>query len=207
MLEKLPIDNLLQILGYLELEDLAVVDRSHKALRFACAQIYLRDKKHQTLSLFLKSVNPTLRWGERWSSPVHIEALRRAGNVGRRRKNPFKVPTNKRVKAERLEKREKAEKLLKETLDSQPENRKKLLNQLWKMKNGEVPETPNVNITESFCLLKESLDKESLEFYDSVSFAVDRLLEKHGFYDYESDDEEDEVSDDDGGEFSEDESE
>ncbi|AEA07156.1 conserved hypothetical protein [Lausannevirus] len=184
MLEKLPLDNLLQILPYLEIEDLAAVDRSHRSLQFACAQIYLRDEKHQRLSLFLKSVNPTLRWGERWSSPTHISALRRAGNTNRERKNPFEVPKNERVEAEKKAKKKQAEKLLVDTLAERPRKKKELLYDLWHCKQDDT-NGRDETILEVYQLMKEAVDE------DNLSSEILLLLQDSGFYDDDSDEEED----------------
>lgn len=178
MLERLPIDNLLQILGYLELEDLAAVDRSHESLQFACAQIYLRDEKHQRLSLFLKSVNPTMKWGERWSSPTHIKALRRAGNTNRVWRNPFEVPKNERVEAEKRKKKRQAEILLGETLSKRKKEKNKLLYDLWYCKQGGyASDGVDKTILEVYRLLEEAVGEDNIN--DEVLF----LLRDNGFYD------------------------
>ncbi|AHA46004.1 hypothetical protein ISTM_106 [Insectomime virus] len=161
MLEKLPLDNLLQILGYLDLEDLAAVDRTHKAHQFACAQIYLRDEKHQKLSLFLKSAEPTPRWGERWSSLVHIKALRRAGNTNRHWENPFQVPKNERVEKEKCAKRKEAERLLDKTLSERPNEKNRLLYNLWECATARAKDTDSV-VLQVYHLLEEWADGRSL---------------------------------------------
>ena len=184
MLEKLPLDSLLQILGYLELEDLAAVDRSHKALQFACAQIYLRDEKHQKLSLFLKSVNPTLKWGEKWSSPIHIKALRRAGNTNRCWENPFQVPKNERAEREKRAKRKEAERLLDETLSERPDKEKELLYNLWECANLGT-KGKDATIVRVYNLLKEWADGKS------ILGEIVCLLQDRGFYDDLSDKEND----------------
>lgn len=183
MLEKLPLDNLLQILEYLDIEDLAAVDRSHKALQFACAQVYLRDKKHQRLSLFLKSVNPTMRWGERWSSPTHISAMKRAGNTNRVWKNPFEVPKNERAEAEKLAKKRQASRLLEETLFKRRKEKNKLLYDLWHCNQNDTFGRDKT-ILEVYGLLKEAIDD------NLITVEISFLLQDNGFYDSDSDDEE-----------------
>ncbi|BAU79881.1 hypothetical protein A9K97_gp470 [Tokyovirus A1] len=176
MLEKLPLDNLLQILGYLNIEDLAAVDRSHRALQFACAQVYLRDKKHQRLSLFLKSVNPTMRWGERWSSPTHISAMKRAGNTNRVRRNPFEVPKNGRVEVEKRSKKRQAIRLLEETLSKRRKEKNKLLYDLWHCNQNDTFGRDKA-ILEVYRLLKETVDD------DLITTEITLLLQDNGFYD------------------------
>ncbi|BAU80211.1 hypothetical protein A9K97_gp140 [Tokyovirus A1] len=176
MLEKLPIDNLLQILGYLKMRDLASVDRSSPALGFACAQIFLRNKKYQTRLLFLNSVLPHIKFGEKWSSPARINALKKISSR-RQKSTPFELPKNERVLEEQRRKKKLANDVLGSLLLERPLEKQVLMEQLMGCRHGEENKKVDETILQVWRLLLESFDDEG----DACEWVDDALV----FYDFD----------------------
>nr|WRK65211.1 F-box containing protein [Marseillevirus futianmevirus] len=179
MLEKLPLDILLKTLGYLELRDVASVDRTDVRLEFACAQIFLRDKEAQRRLSLLNSVLPCLRFGKKWSSPERMNALEKMGRYpNRRRGNPFEVPKNERVVKEKKNRRREARKTLDELLEKRPEDKLSLLKELWNCRNGKEHKGMDKTI---LCVWRAVL--AAYEDVEDASLWVDNVLYHYEIYD------------------------
>lgn len=163
MLDKLPVDNITQILGYLKMRDLASVDRSSKRLWFVCAQLFLRNKKYQKRKGLLDSVLPHIKCGRRWSSPERVEALKRVSRRRNYRKTPFEFPENERVLKERRQKRKLAEKALGQLFLDEPENKQKHLRQLRSCRYGEEHEEMNSVVLQAWNLVLGAYDEDAEE--------------------------------------------
>nr|WNL49787.1 F-box containing protein [Marseillevirus sp.] len=159
MLDKLPIDITFLVLGNLSMRDIASVDRSTPKLGFACGQVFLKNEKYQRRVALLRALVPHLKYGEKWSSPARINALKRVSRY-RHKSNPFEVPKNKRVLKEQKRKRRLANKILDNLLEERPSQKETLLEQLMICRYGEEKEMDET-IIRVWRLLLESSDNES----------------------------------------------